>query len=100
MYKIPDQVVQLIEKTIETWKVELTAGGHSSGVAKVQRGIFQGDAQSPLIFVIVTMPLHHILRKYTAGYKLRKSQDPPLDVHGQHQTVYQKRKLWEYTVQI
>ena len=27
MYKIPDQVVQFIEKTMENWKVDLTAGG-------------------------------------------------------------------------
>ena len=27
MYKIPDQVVQFIEKTMETWREELTAGG-------------------------------------------------------------------------
>ena len=26
MYKIPDEVKKFIEKTIETWKVELTAG--------------------------------------------------------------------------
>ena len=25
MYKIPDQVVQFIEKTMQTWRVELTA---------------------------------------------------------------------------
>ena len=29
---------------------------------------------SPLLFMIVIMPLNHILRKYTAGYKLKKSQ--------------------------
>ena len=26
MYKIPDQVVQFIKKTMQTWRVELTAG--------------------------------------------------------------------------
>ena len=29
MYKIPDQVVQFIEKTMKTWRVELTAEGKS-----------------------------------------------------------------------
>ena len=42
--------------------------------AKVQRGIFQGDALSTLLFIITMMPLNHILRKCTAGYKLSKSQ--------------------------
>ena len=70
MYKIPNQVVQFIEKTMKTWKVELTAGGKSLTKVKVQGCIFQGDALPPLRFVIAMMPLNHILRKCTAGYKL------------------------------
>ena len=72
MYKITDQVVQFIEKTMKTWSVELTAGGQSLAEVKIQRGIFQGDALSTLLFV---MQLNHILRKCTAGYKLSKSQE-------------------------
>ena len=75
MYKISNEVVNVIEKTMKTWKVELTAGGRSLAVAKVQRGIFQGDALSPLLFIIAMMPVNHILRKCTAGYKLSKSQE-------------------------
>ena len=37
--------------------------------------IFKGDALSPLLFVIAMMPLNRIFRKYTAGYKLSKSQE-------------------------
>ena len=61
--------------TMKTWKVELTAEERSSAEAKVQRGIFQGDALSPLLFIIAMVPLNHILRKCTAGYKLSKSQE-------------------------
>ena len=57
---------------METRTVELTAGGKSLAEVKFQRGIFLGDALSPLIFVIAMMPLNHILRKCTAGYKLSK----------------------------
>ena len=39
---------------------------------KIQKGIFQGDAQSLLFFVIAMMPLNHIFRKCTGGYKLNK----------------------------
>ena len=67
IHKIPDQVVQFIEKTIEIWRVELTARGKSLAEVKIQRSIFQGDALSPLLFVIAMMPLNHILRKCTAG---------------------------------
>ena len=75
MYKISHEVINFIEQTMNTWRVELTAGGRSIAETKIQRGIFQGDALSPLLFIIATMPLNHILRKCTAGYKLSRSQE-------------------------
>ena len=70
MYKISHEVINFIEQTMNTWRVELTAGGRNTADTKIQRGIFQGDALSPLRFIITMMPLNHILRKCTAGYKL------------------------------
>ena len=55
--------------------MKLTTGGQSLAEVKIQRGIFQGDALSPLLFVIAMMPLNHILRKCIAGYKLSKLQE-------------------------
>ena len=75
IYQIPDQVVQFIEKTMETCRVGLTAGGKFLAKVKIQRGIFQRDVLSPLLFVITMMPLSHILKKCTAEYKLSKSQE-------------------------
>ena len=46
MYKISDEVLSSIEKTMKTWKVEMTTGRRSLADAKVQRGIFQEDALS------------------------------------------------------
>ena len=60
---------------METWREKLTAGGKSLAEVKIQRGIFQGDMLSPLLFVIVMMPLNHILRKCSGGHKLNKSQE-------------------------
>ena len=60
---------------MKTWRVELTAGGRSIAETKIQRGIFLGDALSPILFIIAMMPLNHILRKCTAGYKLSRSQE-------------------------
>ena len=95
MYKIPDQIVQFIEKSMETWRVELTAGGKSLAKVKIQRGVFQGDEWSPFLFVIALMLLNHVLKKCTAGHKLSKLQEKinqAGNVHGRHQTVCQKRK--------
>ena len=91
MHQIPDQVVQFIKKTTGTSR---TAGGKSLVEVKIPRGIFQDGALSPLLFVIVMIPLNHILRKYTVGYKLSKLQKKgqPLNVHGRYQTFCQRRK--------
>ena len=75
MYKISHDVIDFLQKTRKTWRVELTTGGRGLAEAKIQRGIFQGDAPSPLLFIIAMMPLNPILRKCTAGYKLRRSQE-------------------------
>ena len=76
MYKISHEIINIIEKTMKNWRVELTAWGiNSLAETKIQRRIFQRDALSPLLFIIAMMPLNHILRKCTAGYKLSRSQE-------------------------
>ena len=67
-----NEVIKFIEKTIETWRVELIA---SLAEVKIQRGIFQGDTLLPFLFVIAMMPLNHKLRKCSGRYKLSKSQE-------------------------
>ena len=62
MYKIPDEIVQFIEN-IQTWRVELTTRGQSVTRVNIQRGIFQREALSPLLFVIAMMSLKYILGK-------------------------------------
>ena len=73
IYKISDEVINFIEKTMITWWVELSAGGKRLAVAKSQRGIFQGDSLSPLLYIIAMMPLNHLLRKCASRYKLSTS---------------------------
>ena len=76
MYKISDEIINFIDKTTKTMKtVELTTGGRKLAETKIQRRIFQGDALSPLLFIIAMMRLNHILKKCTTGYKLGRSQE-------------------------
>ena len=70
MFKINGEVY-----TMPNWRVELTAIGKSLSEGKTQRRIFLGDAVSPLLFVIVMMPLNHMLRKCTGWHILHKSQE-------------------------
>ena len=71
MYKISDEVINLIEKTMKTCWVELTAGGKSFAETKIPRGILQGDALSPLLFITAMMSLYHI----HSWKQLSKSQE-------------------------
>ena len=75
MYKISHEVINFIEEIMKTWRVELTEGGRILTETKIQRGIFQGVDISPSLFTIATMPLNHVLRKSTAGYKLSRLQE-------------------------
>ena len=74
IYKISDEVIDFIEKTMKAYKVELTAGGGSLGEEKIERSIFEGDALSPLLLIAMT-PLNHTIRKCSTGYKFSKSQE-------------------------
>ena len=73
MYK--NEVRNFIEKTMKTWRVELAAGGRNLAKAKYQRGIFQGDALSPLLFITAMMTLDYIFRRCTTRWKLNRSQE-------------------------
>ena len=72
MLKISKEVINFIDRTMKTWRVELKVGRRLAET-KIQKGIFQGDALSPLLFLIAMMPLNHIPRKCTDGYKLSRS---------------------------
>ena len=68
MYKVLDEVMNFTEKTMKTWREELTTRGKSLVEAKFQRGIFSRDVLSSLQFGIAMMPFNHIFRKCTGTY--------------------------------
>ena len=63
MYKISCKVIKFIENITENWRVEQREGVKSLSEVKIQRGICQGDALSPLPFVIAMIPLNHELNE-------------------------------------
>ena len=53
---------------MEAWKTDLYFGSTQIGEVNINRGIFQGDDLSPLLFVVALIPLTRILQKAKYGY--------------------------------
>ena len=65
---IADNIVNVFQNSKETWIKELVACNESLGEVDIRRGIFQGDSFSPLLFVVVLIPLSIILNETDLGY--------------------------------
>ena len=74
MFKISENVEQLLANSMKSWKVELTSGTDGLGMVNIRRGIFQGDSLSPILFVICLIPLSALLNGIGDGYKLGKDR--------------------------
>ena len=66
MYKISD-CHKLCREKHENTEIGIDSRRESLTEVKIQRGIFQGNAPSPLPFIIAIMPLNLILRKCKPG---------------------------------
>ena len=64
---INNTLMKFLEKTMRDWRVELTCANKSLGEVGIKRGIFQGDALSPLLFVITLIPLTSVLKMTKPG---------------------------------
>ena len=72
MIGVAENLKELIARSMPGWKTILTAGKEE--VVTIQRGIFQGDCLSPLLFVVCLLPMSIILRKCKAGYQLERGK--------------------------
>ena len=62
---------------MRNWKRVPTANGDTLGEVSIQRGIFQDGSLSPLLFIIILMPLSMTLNNTDYGYLL--SKETPID---------------------
>ena len=69
LFGIAVNVIKFMSDSMRSWKLELTSSGESLGDVDIQRGIFQGDSLSPLLFVLCMIPLTLTLRKVAASYE-------------------------------
>ena len=74
MFKVADNVKEIINRSMNEWSVQLTSAGKNLGEVNIRRGIFQGDSLSPILFVMSLIPLSIILNKMTTGYALGKGR--------------------------
>ena len=73
MFGLADNICNLLSHSMNHWKTVLTAGDQSLGTVDINRGIFQGDSLSPLLFIMIMTPLSMILKDEQKGYKLGNS---------------------------
>ena len=68
MMKVAENVRGLLGESMGLWKTVLTASGKVLGDVDIRRGIFQGDSFSPLLFIMVMIPLSILLKREGLGY--------------------------------
>ena len=69
---IAENIIKFVKESMKDWKLLLTSNGTDLCEVDVNRGIFQGDSLSPLLFVVCMIPLSLLLRKVNASYEWSK----------------------------
>ena len=72
IFGVHKQLCTFIKCSMELWTTTLYVNGTSYGDIKIQRGIFQGDSLSPLLFIMALIPLSLLLRSTGKGYRLTR----------------------------
>ena len=74
MFGIAENLRAFLRKSMQQWRISLTANGEDLGEVHVKRVIFQGDSPSPLLLVLSMVPLSLIRKKVNACYKWGKEE--------------------------
>jgi len=78
--KVDPGTVEFLRRSMTMWETRLCIRGEKEqvemGSSKIKRGIFQGDALSPLLFCIALFPISKELQRTQKGYQIDKSSEP------------------------
>ena len=67
-------VVALLKSTTVDLKTDSISGDNNLGEVNINRGIFQGDSSSPLLFIISMIPLTLTLIRMKQGYSFENGK--------------------------
>ncbi|XP_054744287.1 uncharacterized protein LOC129248683 [Anastrepha obliqua] len=85
IYKIDAATVALLGRIMSKWNTKLVLNGTVSKQISIKRGIFQGDALSPLSFCIGLNPLSRLLTLKQNGFILKTELPTLRNISRQHQ---------------
>ena len=68
--KVAGNLGLLIKKSMDNWRTELMFNGQPLCQIDINRGLFQGDSLSPILFVLAMIPLSFLLKREKYGYKM------------------------------
>ena len=74
MFGIAENLRTFLQKSMQQWRLSLTANREDLGEVNLKRGIFQGYSLSQLLFVLSMVPLSLILKKVNACFKWGKKE--------------------------
>ena len=69
MFGIASNVQDFLNNSMKSWNLELNASGEKIVEVDIRSGIFQGNSLSPLLFVLLMIPLTLLLKKAKAGWR-------------------------------
>ena len=72
VFGVAVNVRSFVNASMKQWNTKLTASNQRLGNVKIRRGIFQGDSLSPLLFVLVIIPLTLVLKQTKISHELEK----------------------------
>ena len=71
IFGVAGNLAGLLQNSMTNWKTQLMGNGEVLETVDIKRGIFQGDSLSPLLFVMIMIPLSKQLRESGYGYNLK-----------------------------